>query len=90
MTSKHAIVVGVDAHQLRAREAAGIQTRVAPPKVAQKRVNILVTVECQACGCTNAWPCDAKQAAKVCAFCGAHAKAYRWEAPKDFVYGGAS
>jgi hypothetical protein len=83
------LAVGVDAHQRRAREAAGIQLpRAAAPKVTEKLVNILVTVECGACGGTNAWPCDAKQAAKVCSFCGTPAKAHRLDAHRDFLSGG--
>lgn len=79
---------GIDAYQRRAREGAGIETRTPAPKVTQKLVHPLVTVECVGCGCTNAWPADAKKSAKVCGFCGAQHKATAWDAPMDRISGG--
>jgi hypothetical protein len=84
------IAVGIDAHQARARAEAGIETRESQPKVTEKLVAGLVTVECRSCGCTNAWPPDAKRSQKVCAFCGAQWKGVGWDAARDFLAGGGA
>lgn len=81
-----AFLPGIDAHQMRAREAAGIQTRQPRQVVREKLVNILVTVECQQCGGTNAWPCDAKASAKVCAYCGCTPRPRMWDPARDVLW----
>lgn len=68
--AKTFIPFGIDSHQRRARDAAGIETRPPLNAVREKLVLPLVTYQCAHCGCTNAWASDAKKADKVCAWCG--------------------
>lgn len=70
---------GIDSVQARAREAAGMFVPRAPtPKVTEKMVGSIFTIECLHCGCTNAWPEGARAKDRHCSYCG--------KAPKRFTH----
>lgn len=79
MTSRANQDEGADPYQARAREAAGMmRLRPPPPKVTEKMVGAIFTIECLHCGCTNAWSEGARAKDRHCDYCG--------KAPKRFTH----
>lgn len=70
----HHMHEGVDAVQANARRAAGIaMPRQIRRQDAERRTHVILTEQCHACGCTNAWAIDREKAPKGdprCEFCG--------------------
>lgn len=65
---------GVDAIQANARRAAGIpMPRQIRRRDSERRTHVILTEQCHACGCTNAWAIHRERVqigAPRCEYCG--------------------